>query len=191
MNEPVVRLNQASHDWSYIHETINMLIVAVCQIEATLTDSNDSVDTLTQSFIQLAKHTNEVSTQVQNVTEVAELETFKKDIFDTANEMNANISSSIQAFQFYDRICQRLAHVTHSLEKVSAIMGDESLIQNRSAWGRIQEDLKGSYTMEAEHIMFEFIMRGGSVKEALKIYKHHFENVKDSDDDTDDEIELF
>lgn len=45
--------------------------------------------------------------------------------------------------------------------------------------------------MEAERIMFEFIMRGGSVKEALEIYHHHFIEKQHHDDSTNDEIELF
>ena len=43
-------------DWSHVRETINMLCLAVCQIEATMADSNHSVATLTQSFTQLAEH---------------------------------------------------------------------------------------------------------------------------------------
>ncbi len=191
MNEPIARVTQAPEDFSHIHETINMLIVAVCQIEATLNDSNGSVDTLTQSFVQLAKHTNEVSDHIQDVSEAVELDKFKKEISDTAQEMTKNINSSIQAFQFYDRICQRLGHISTSLEKVSGVMSNANLLHNPDTWRTIQKDLKNSYTMEAEHIMFEFIMRGGSVREALDIYKHHFNEEKAQDDQTDDEIELF
>lgn len=191
MNEPVLRFNRESNDWSHVQETINMLIVAVCQIEATLSDSNTSVDTLTQSFIQLAKHTNEVSTQIQNIHEPDELNKFKQDLSDTAREMNANINSSIQAFQFYDRICQRLGHITGSLEQVSSVMSNTDKLESPQAWEKIQDDLKNSYTMDAEHIMFEFILRGGSVKEALEIYKHHFSANPEPNDDTNDEIELF
>ena len=34
--------------WSHVRETINMLYLAVCQIETTMADSNTSVDTLHQ-----------------------------------------------------------------------------------------------------------------------------------------------
>lgn len=191
MIEANIKLDRSPQEWSHVQETINMLIVAVCQIEATLNDSNSSVDTLTQSFIQLARHTNEVSAQIQNVSKVEELESFKNDIANTALEMGRNINSSIQAFQFYDRICQRLGHISSSLEEVSGVMSDDKLIHEPDAWEKIQDNLKNSYTMEAEHIMFEFILRGGSVKEALEIYKHHFSQVADNNDSTNDEIELF
>jgi len=76
------------------------------------------------------------------------------------------------------------------LEKVTDILADENQMQNRDVWKGIQEQIKSSYTMEAERIMFEFIMRGGNVKEALEIYKHHFSKQPDSSSDSD-EIELF
>lgn len=168
-----------------------MLYLAVCQIEATLSDSNTSVDTLTNTFTRLAQHTGEVSNQIQSLKEVEELEAFKADLSATAREMEANIFGSVQAFQFYDRVCQRLDHVARSLEKVSNLMEDESKVFDPSNWLSVQNDIKSSYTMEAERIMFEFIMRGGSVKEALEIYRHHFDNKKSSENSNDDEIELF
>jgi uncharacterized protein YoxC len=182
---------QSFDDWSHVRETINMLYLAICQIEATMSDSNKSVDTLTSSFTALAGHTQSVSAQIQDLTEPSQLDTFKEDIQSTASELQGNISSSIQAFQFYDRVCQRLEHVTQSLEKVSTLLDSEQSIQSPGSWTNIQEEIKSSYTMEAERIMFEFIMRGGSVKEALEIYQHHFEAENQSVDQDNDEIELF
>lgn len=177
-------------DWCHVTETINMLYLAVCQIEATMTEANASVDVLTQSFTQLAGHTNDVSTQMQSLTQVEQLQEFKTDLEQTANEIQTNINSSIRAFQFYDRVCQRVDHVARSLEKVSSLLQNESDIEDPQAWKGVQNQIKSSYTMEAERIMFEYIMRGGSVQEALEIYRHHFSEEKDSPEDTD-EIELF
>ena len=180
-----------ANDWSHVRETVNMLYLAVCQIEATLSDSNKSVDTLTTSFTHLANHTGEVSQQLQSLTEVDQLDGFKEDITSTANQMQANIFASVQAFQFYDRVCQRLDHVARSLEKVSQVMEDDDKVASPEAWHEIQDKIKSSYTMEAERIMFEFIMRGGKVKDALEIYRHQFDKDKDDHNNDDDEIELF
>lgn len=180
-------------NWSHVRETVNMLYLAVCQIEATLKDSNQSVNTLTNSFTLLATHAQSVSAQVQDLKEPSELEHFKVDITETANELSTNIMSSIQAFQFYDRVCQRLDHVARSLESVSGLLESDERISKRNEWLTVQNSIKSNYTMEAEHIMFEFLMRGGSAKEALEIYNHHFEsssNDKTMDEDGD-EVELF
>ena len=44
--------------------------------------------------------------------------------------------------------------------------------------------------MEAERLMFEHIMMGVSVDEALEIYHHNFNNAAEEDTSGDD-IELF
>lgn len=178
-------------EWSYVRETINMLYLAVCQIEATVADSNSSVDTLTHSFTKLANHASEVSQQVQHLTQPEELQAFKADISRTAADMKANINASISAFQFYDRVCQRLDHVARSLEKVSAVIETNTTRSTKTAWQQIQMDIKNSYTMEAEHAMFESIMRGTSVKEALAIYREYLANSAKNTGNPDDEVELF
>ncbi|PCK10126.1 MAG: hypothetical protein COA42_00595 [Alteromonadaceae bacterium] len=182
--------SDAPPKWSHISETINMLYLAVCQIETTMHEANQSVDTLTSSFTKLANHTFSVSEQINDLHKVSQLASFKKDIAHTATELQANIGSSVEAFQFYDRVCQRIDHVARSLEKVSNLLNDEKNIEKQNAWKRVQEEIKGSYTMEAERIMFEYIMRGGSVAEALDIYNHQFSADKDKASDGD-EIELF
>lgn len=187
--QPTPASGLAPDDWSHVRETINMLCLAVCQIEATLADSNGAVEVLTQSFTRLAEHSDSVARELQNIQRVDDLNAFKQDIFDTSKEMSANVSASIQAFQFYDRVCQRLDHVARGLERVSTLMEDRGQINDPDAWHRVQESVRESYTMEAERIMFEFIMRGGSVRDALQIYRHHFEQT-DSGDERDD-IQLF
>ncbi len=175
--------------WSYVSETVNMLYLAVCQIEATMNDANTSVNTLTESFTRLANHTRDVGSHVQNLSQTDELTEFKAEVTATADEIQENISKAIQAFQFYDRVCQRVDHVARSLEQTSDLLEDKDNITQRMAWREIQNKIKSSYTMEAERIMFEFIMRGGSVKEALEIYHHHFQKEPENKDD--DEVELF
>lgn len=190
MIQPGSNADNTQENWSHISETINMLYLAVCQIETTMSDANASVDTLTNSFTSLANHTREVGQHAQNVTKIEEFAGFKAEITETADEIQSNICGAIEAFQFYDRVCQRVDHVARSLEKVSELLEDRTLMNNKSSWEAIQEKIKSSYTMEAERIMFEFIMRGGTVKEALKIYNHHFTTEPDDQNDTD-EIELF
>lgn len=188
---PITGTMITQEDWSHVRETINMLYLAVCQIEATMQDSSTSVDTLAQSFTNLASHNNEVSQMVQKVTTPEQLDDFKADISDTANKMNNHINASVQAFQFYDRVCQRLDHVSKSLEKVSTIMNDDESLHKPQEWRRIQNSIKDSYTMEAEHVMFDHIMQGGKVEEALKIYKSHFDQNNSHPKDDIDDVELF
>ncbi len=182
--------HELEKEWSHVGETINMLYLAVCQIESTMGDANQSVEVLTKSFTKLASHTSEVSQQLQGLNEVDQLNVFKEDLSSTASELQSHIASSVEAFQFYDRVCQRIDHVARSLEQVSGLLSDKRAIYEQQAWKDVQANIKSSYSMEAERIMFEYIMRGGSVQEALEIYKHHFNDAQNDPDDKD-EIELF
>jgi hypothetical protein len=181
----------SADSWCHIQETITMLYLAVCQIETSMADSSKSVNTLTHSFTELAKHSQLVDDQVQAFSSSDELSEFKDEVSYTAREMGENIKQAITAFQFYDRITQRLDHVARSLENVSNVINDSNQLNNPQAWKDIQTQVKSSYTMEAERIMFEHIMRGASVNEALDIYRHHFEQEVINGDESSDEVELF
>ena len=177
-------------DLLHVKETISMLYLAVCQIEASIKDSNNSVDALTTSFTDLAKHSQEVDEHVQAMNDLSELNDIKRQVSETSTEMQGKINQAITAFQFYDRVSQRLDHVARNLDKVSDVIGNPDDINNPSIWANIQNEVKNSYSMESERIMFEHIMRGASVKEALEIYQHHFSQEEVGEDDGD-EVELF
>ena len=70
-------------------------------------------------------------------------------------------------------------------------MNDPSALYDPQRWHALQEKIKSSYTMEAERIMFEHILRGHSIEEALEIYRHHFDNAEQGKKQDGDEIELF
>ncbi len=178
------------NDLLHIQETISMLYLAVCQIEASIKESNTSVNSLTSSFTDLAKHSREVDQHVQEMCDLSDIDNIKQQVSETSQEMQSKINQAITAFQFYDRVSQRLDHVARNLERVSGVIGNPADINNPSIWENIQNEVKNSYSMESERIMFEHIMRGASVKEALEIYHHHF-NQEDVGEDDGDEVELF
>ncbi len=181
----------SADSWCHIQETISMLYLAVCQIEASMTDGGKSISTLTHSFTELAEHSRLVGKHAETLELTKELADFKREISDTTREMDEKIKQAITAFQFYDRISQRLDHVARSLENVSAVITNPVLLNSPEAWEDIKNKVKSNYTMEAERLMFEHIMRGASVREALEIYRHHFDAAASSNDQTNDEIELF
>jgi hypothetical protein len=50
--------NTDEPNWSQIGETLTLLALAVAQIDTSMKDGNDSVDTLTGSFTQIANNTS-------------------------------------------------------------------------------------------------------------------------------------
>lgn len=173
-------------DWSQVRETINMLTLAVSQIECTMTDGEKSVSELTQSFTYIAgklqemveanKASDDASTQEQQIT---------------AQDVHQRVVNAIISFQFYDRLSQRLDHVKRDLSWLSELVSSPEMLYNPMAWQKLQEDIMSNYTMEEERLMFQHIMNGASVQEALEIYRHHFEKETEDDDSSSDEIDLF
>lgn len=179
---------QPDLDWSQVRETINMLTLAVSQVECTMTDGEKSVTELTQSFTYIAQQLQTLlNTDNNKSSENNELETFRV----STEEIHQKIMSAIVAFQFYDRLTQRLDHVKRDLGWLSQLVSDPAQLYNPTAWSKLQEDIMSNYTMEEERIMFQHIMNGASVDEALEVYQHHFSTKKEDDDTTNDEVELF
>lgn len=179
-------------DWTHIAETITMLYLSVCQIETSMSDSNRSVQELVESFTVLADHSKTVDAHVQALSSLEDLGKVQQEVKDTTIEMQQKINRAVTAFQFYDRISQRLDHIARGLEQVTRVLNSNSQRNDKSAWLAVQDRVKSSYSMEAERLMFEHILRGASVKEALEIYHHNFDKLKGNEIDEDgDEIELF
>ena len=179
-------------DWSQIRETITMLALAVAQVESSMTDGTQSVNTLTDSFTRMADYVKKIRVVTQKVTP-EKLPHFKEVIENAASRLEEDVQNAVVAFQFYDRISQRLDHVCSSLDQLGGILSNPSALYDPQRWHSLQEKIKGTYTMEAERIMFEHILRGHSIEEALEIYRHHFDNAEQggAENGDGDEIELF
>lgn len=167
-----------------------MLCLAACQIETSVCDSNKSVAHLTSSFTQLAEHSPALNQRIQALPNRSDLATIKRETAGTSSEMQASINESIKAFQFYERISQRLDHVARGLERMCDIACEQRKREDPQCWQQIQNEVRASYSMEAEKIMFEQILKGASVKEALDIYHEYFDSSNDSGANDSDEVVL-
>lgn len=184
--------SQPVMNFSQVGETIAMLALTVAQIETSMKEGDKSVNQLTDSFTDLASHSQEVFKEAQKLNENIPHEALiRKNMLQAAEGLTGKIHQAIIAFQFYDRLSQRLDHASYSLEKIGHLIADPNERYQEGAWRNVQEDIKNSYTMESERIMFEHIMRGHSVAEALEIYHHQFQTKNSESFDTDDEVELF
>ena len=173
---------QPDLDWSQVRETIRMMNLAVAQIEVSMKDGDDSVDALTDAFTTMAARVQVIEKLVKAKGESQDEESAT--IIEQCEVVASEMQHAIIAFQFYDKLTQRLSHVSHTLDALSELVGDNTRLFNPTEWTLLQEKIKSKYTMPAEHNMFELIMKGGmSIEEILK--------VTSSDPAPDDDIELF
>ncbi|HNC80767.1 MAG TPA: hypothetical protein PLP92_14645, partial [Rhodocyclaceae bacterium] len=77
-----------------------------------------------------------------------------------------------------------LAHVSHSLEALSGLVVDQRKLYNPFEWVALQEKIRAKYSTREEVDMFNAVMQGMPVKDALEKYKA---GLKDKGDD----VELF
>tara|TARA_B100000446_G_scaffold128876_1_gene120792 strand:- start:486 stop:1091 length:606 start_codon:yes stop_codon:yes gene_type:complete len=183
---------QSPMNFSQVGETIAMLALTIAQIETSMKEGDQSVNQLTDSFTDLASHSQEIIEEAKKLNEDSPHEAaIRENMLKAADGLNGKIQQAVIAFQFYDRLSQRLDHASNSLEDIGHLIANSSQRYEEEAWRKMQENIKSSYTMEAERIMFEHIMRGHSVAEALEIYQHQFNKSAEEAFDTDDDIEFF
>ena len=169
-------------DWCQVRETTLMLELATGQIEAAMKDSNSSVDVLTDSFTTMAGYLSMISGTLELLPDEGEIGDTKKNVLAAANHVTGMVHQSIVAFQFYDKLTQRLAHVSHSLAALNDLVGDKQRVLSPQEWVALREKIRSKYTSVEECAMFDAVMGGMSVHEALA---HYVTEMNDKGGDID------
>lgn len=171
-------------NWSQVRETVLMLELAAVQIEAAMKDSNSSVEVLTNSFTTMASYMRTISDTVETLPEQGEVGLAKQSLSGISEHVSSMVHQAIIAFQFYDKLVQRLAHVGISLGDLSNLVGDSHRLFNPAEWVGLQTKIKCKYSTREEIAMFDAVMNGTPVHEAIERY---MAEMKEKSDD----IELF
>lgn len=170
-------------DWSQIRETVMMLNLAIAQISGTLKDGDDSVAALADSFTTMMGNVEIAHLAAEELAESTEKETIIKN----CNLVTSEMQHVIVAFQFYDKLNQRLSHVSGSLDVLGKLVSDPGKLYNPYEWRGLQKKIQSKYTVESDRQMFEYILSGHSVEAALEMAKQAEQSAKQDDED----IELF
>lgn len=166
-------------DWSHVKETIMMLNLSVARLEHAMSDGEDSVETLADSFTSLAAS---ISTMGEAASDLPESK-IKDTILRNWNAVSDKVHSSIMAFQFYDKLTQRLVHISKSLSEMTSLVENSERINDPYEWKGLQEMIKSKYTLDSDLAMFDAILAGKSVEEILAEARKSYKE--------DNDIELF
>jgi CHAD domain-containing protein len=167
-------------DWSQVRETIKLLNLSAAQVDVILLESELSVNTLTESFTDIVESMQTINNHLISL----EASGTKDEALECCSETNAKIQAAIIAFQFYDRMQQCLQHVTSNLRGLSKLVENPERLYNPNQWHEFQNQIRSRYTMESEKMMFDAILQGKSVDDAIA--EKNALGPKKSDD-----IELF
>ena len=172
-------------DWSQVSETVRMLNLAVAQIAMAMHEGEDSVESLTKSFTDMVSNVEEISGIARGSSGGALSDDQRSSILGHCASVQGGIQQSIVAFQFYDRLSQRIDHVKFALESLTSLVGDQMRLYNPAEWQGLQQGIRNKYTMAEEQDMFEALIQGASIEEALDLVR---KRVHEGDID---DIELF
>jgi len=157
-------------DWSQVRETVLMVELAAGQVEAAMRESNTSVEVLTDTFTSLADTLQLIDAAVSTLPDTVGNGMVKAEIQDNTQLVSAKVRQAIVAFQFYDKLVQRLAHVCHSLEGLSNLVSDAERLYIPAQWVALQELVRSKYTMVEEREMFDAVLHGMPVDQAIEQY---------------------
>ncbi len=171
-------------DWSQVRETVRMLHLSVAQIEMAMRDGDDSVTALSNSFTSMIGSVDAISMAARDMPD--DEAGIKSTIESNCDTVSGQMQSAIVAFQFYDRLSQRLSHVNHSLAALAELVNDQVRLYNPYEWRALQQKIRSQYSMKEEQDMFEALLSGASIAAALELLE---KARQEESDDTD--IELF
>lgn len=175
-------------DWSQVRETILMMELAVAQIETAMKDSDGSVGVLADSFTSMMDSIRLINDEVRALPDDEKNHAMHQAISGHCEEVISRMQSVIIAFQFYDKLTQRLNHVSRSIDGLANLIGSPGRLYNPEEWRKLQELVRSKYTMEEERVMFDAITRGMNISQALALYHTAVQEKKQREEG---DIELF
>jgi len=158
-------INTTEEDWSQIRETILIINVAVARIEHAMTDGDDSVAHLSQSFIDMVKSAQQITLDAEDLDESPAKNKIEKECL----VISQQIQSSVVAFQFYDKLSQRMALISKALHSLTGVLNDHTKTHEQEEWKNLQNTIRSKYTLDSDQEMFDAVINGMSIDEALKI----------------------
>lgn len=184
LSQPV-SAHDPNPDWNHLCETVRMMELAVAQVEAAMTDSSASVDALTGTFTSMAGTIRLMEERIQALADDEATRGVRSELLGAAGHVGGMVRHAIVAFQFYDRLTQRLSHVSNGLSWLAELVGDPPRAAHAESWLTLKQRLRSRYSMPEENEMFDAVLqRGLSIDEAVREFMQKINRKGD-------DIELF
>ncbi len=192
----------ASHELALgaqeVQETILMLNLSVAQIELSISDGDNSVNTLIDSFAFMSQHIQQIQASSQHIADLANDESEggineqQSLLINEASELSAKMQQAVIAFQFYDKLSQRLEHVSRGLSGLAEIVSHEMHVKDEAQWERFKATVRKGTTMREEEELFELIFdMKMPVNEAIAIMKERMRERMNEEESAEDDIDFF
>lgn len=195
----------AAHDNEYalgakeVQETILILNLSIAQIELSITEGDHSVNTLIDSFTFMSNHITGIQESSRLISSMCnntgEIHEHNESLQMQTGELAEKMQQAIMAFQFYDKLSQRLEHVSKGLTGLAEIVSNEMHVKNAEQWESYKVQVRRGTTMREEEELFELIfdqkIPGSEAIEIMKIRMLERMQSQMAAGDDMEEIELF
>jgi len=166
-------------DICQIRRTVRMLDLAAARVSYALHDGNDSVDTLIGSFTNMTSQVMAIQQDIEALPE----SNVKSSLMGNCQQAMNTVQETTIAFQFYDRLSQRMQHISSSLDELSELINSPEQMSQSAEWMKLEEKIRSHYTLDNDLEMFEAVLAGENIDDILS-------KATDTIDDGGD-IELF
>jgi len=149
----------APANWSPQQQTARMLALCEAQMEAATQDSDVAVDTLISSFsdlMNLVRELNAESSRNHGDTQTIKFAS-EEEMKQRYQQLMRQVNNAIMAFQFYDKLSQRLGHVRYSLSTLALFVCDRLNSQKPEHWEKLMTTLGRLYRTSEERAIFDSI----------------------------------
>jgi len=157
--EPSITAPAGSTDFTPELQMANMLGLCEAQMESALHDSDQAVDALIKAFSSLVETTRAIDAMAQALPPDLKA-TLSADFDQQVGEVSKQMSNAVMAFQFYDKLTQRLGHVRYSLSTLAMFVCDRTQSTQPEQWKRLLNTLRRLYRTEEERQIFQTIIDG-------------------------------
>jgi hypothetical protein len=144
-------------NWSPQQQTARMLALCEAQMEAATQDSDAAVDVLVNAFTKLMGAVRELSNVSRAECDDASDAQTRIEIQKRCNDLSGQAAAAVMAFQFYDKLSQRLGHVRYSLSTMALFICDRSNSQRPEHWEKLLQSLGRLYRTAEERAIFDSI----------------------------------
>ncbi len=179
-----------------VQQTILVLNLSIAQIDLSITEGDNSVNTLIDSFTFMSHHIEQIQQAGNKLAEMSEssndVDQHKSVLLSEAGELSLKMQQAIIAFQFYDKLSQRLEHVSHGLTGLADIVSHEMKVKSEAEWEAFKSSVRKGTTMREEEELFELIFdQHVPTEEAIEIMKERMRQRMHEVDEAEEEIEFF
>jgi hypothetical protein len=147
--------------WTPEQQIARLLSLCEAQMESALSESDVAVEALVKSFAGLIEAGQALGSMNEKAPEAG-----ASDLTAQVEALKKQTAAAIVAFQFYDKLTQRLGHVRYSLSALAMFVCDSAKTSERDQWKRMFATLRRLYRTEEERQLFKMMVEGASAEEA-------------------------